>query len=159
MSQATLRKILKNLQDHPTDPRFRRLRLENKSIKEYIDLEPVRRILESIGFCQKEEMRQKAKAGFPPTEQVLVLEGDVDVDLVKDLADVMDGLSSEDVDVGAKGKRSMVSAARPSPTKNPAVEATQDERKVDEQSASTTETTRKADKEEASPPSKKAKSC
>lgn len=157
MSQATLRTILRNIQEHPTDPKFRRLRLENKSIKEYIDLEPVRRILESIGFFQTEETRQKPKAGFPSTEQVLVLDGDVDVALVKELADVMDGLSSEDVDIVGEEISKIDTAAVAAPAKNPTAEPTQGEQKVDEQSASTTKTTRKGDNEEGKSPSKKAK--
>jgi len=104
MSRATLRKILDNIQQHPRDPKFRRLRLENRSIKEYIDLEPVRRILTSIGFVQKEEPRVNTKEGvLPPTESFLVLEGDFDVDFVREIIDVLDGLSSKDDETNESG--------------------------------------------------------
>ena len=163
MSQATLRTILKNLQEHPTEPKFRRLRLENKSIQSYIDLEPVRRILASIGFCQKEELRQKPKSGYPPTEQVLVLEGDVDVELVKELADVMDGLSSHDGGTTNEEAGESSSASRNGTTmEQAAVEGTQTTEsndKEEETAATTTKMTSRNDveKEERKWPSKKAK--
>ena len=76
-------------------------------MKKYVDLAPVLRILTSIGFVRKEEERSVEEGSQssddksnnkPPVEQVLVLEGNVDVGQIKDLLNILDGLSSESGD-------------------------------------------------------------
>lgn len=53
------RKILSNLVSKPDEMKYRRLRLENKAVKELIDLEPVLNILSSVGFTRKQCKRFK----------------------------------------------------------------------------------------------------
>jgi hypothetical protein len=48
-----MRRILANLVSKPNEMKYRRLRLENKSVRELIDLEPVLNILTSVGFTKK----------------------------------------------------------------------------------------------------------
>lgn len=106
LSFKAVQKILTNLSKNPDELKYRKLRLENKAVKNYIDLEPVLRILTSIGFVRREEKR-KAAAGrdegeasasssaAPLVEQVLVLEGSVDVGQINELLEILDGLSPE----------------------------------------------------------------
>ena len=50
LSFEATKKILTNLLHHPDDPKYRKLRLENKSVRQLVDLEPVLNILSSVGF-------------------------------------------------------------------------------------------------------------
>ena len=106
LSFKAVQKILANLAKTPDEPKYRKLRLENKAVKKYIDLEPVLRILASIGFVRREEERklpvvhhqgeessEAYPAPLPPVEQILVLEGSVDVGQIKELIEILDGLS------------------------------------------------------------------
>ena len=68
-----------NLQLHPDEEKYRKLRLENKKVKEVCDLEPVLNILTSVGFVRTHCARQSKKKNadidnLPPTEEVLLLE-------------------------------------------------------------------------------------
>ena len=106
LSFKAVQRILTNLRKSPDEIKYRRLRLENPAVKKLVDLDPVLRILTSIGFVRKEEERSVAeegsksddKSGKPPVEQVLVLEGDADIGQIKDLLEILDGLSSESGD-------------------------------------------------------------
>ena len=98
LSFRAVQKILSNLSKCPDEVKYRRLRLENPAVRKYCDLDPVLRILTSIGFVRKEEERvveEGSQTDKPPVEQVLVLEGDVDVGQIKELLEILDGLSSE----------------------------------------------------------------
>lgn len=103
LSFKAVHRILRNLSKSPDEIRYRRLRLENPAVKKYVDLDPVLRLLASIGFVRKEEERSVEEGSQsddkcnnkPPVEQVLVLEGDVDVGLIQEFLNVLDGLSSE----------------------------------------------------------------
>jgi len=98
LSFKAVQKILSNLSQSPDEVKYRRLRLENPAVRKYCDLDPVLRILTSIGFVRKEEERaveEGSQTDKPPVEQVLVLEGDVDVGQIKELLDILDGLSPE----------------------------------------------------------------
>ena len=98
LSFKAVQKILSNLSKSPEEVKYRRLRLENPAVRKYCDLDPVLRILTSIGFVRKEEERaveEGSQSDKPPVEQVLVLEGDVDVGQIKELLEILDGLSPE----------------------------------------------------------------
>ena len=98
LSFKAVQKILTNLSKRPDEVKYRRLRLENPAVRKYCDLDPVLRILTSIGFVRKEEERvveEGSQTDKPPVEQVLVLEGDVDIGQIKELLEILDGLSSE----------------------------------------------------------------
>lgn len=103
LSFKAVQRILSNLSKSPDEIKYRRLRLENPAVKKYVDLAPVLRILTSIGFVRKEEARSVEegsqsddKSNYkPPVEQVLVLEGNVDVGQINELLNILDGLSSE----------------------------------------------------------------
>lgn len=104
LSFKAVQKILLNLSRTPDEPKYRKLRLENKAVKKYVDLEPVLRILSSIGFVRREEERtvpvvpdqESSEArSLPQVEQVLVLEGSVDVGQIKEILEILDGLSPE----------------------------------------------------------------
>ena len=98
LSFKAVQKILSNLSKRPDEVKYRRLRLENPAVRKYCDLDPVLRILTSIGFVRKEEERaveEGSQTDKPPVEQVLVLEGDVDIGQIKELLEILDGLSSE----------------------------------------------------------------
>ena len=101
LSFKTTKRILSNLSKNPNDLKYRKLRLENKSVKQLVDLEPVLNILTSIGFVRTQCARQihptqgaKTNANLPPTEEVLLLEGPV-LKEVNELLEILDGLSSE----------------------------------------------------------------
>lgn len=105
LSFKTTQKILTNLLNKPDEQKYRKLRMENKSVKQLVDLEPVLNILIYIGFVRTQCARQiKTKkqgetnvdANLPPTEDVLLLEGQVPINQVKELLDIMNGLSQQD---------------------------------------------------------------
>ena len=69
-----------------------------------MDLEPVLNILTCVGFSRKEIPRQlqtRGKKGggedynIPTTEEVLILEGHVPMSQVKELLEILEGLSPE----------------------------------------------------------------
>mmetsp|Transcript_26094 Transcript_26094/g.75342 ORF Transcript_26094/g.75342 Transcript_26094/m.75342 type:complete len:266 (-) Transcript_26094:141-938(-) len=102
LSFKAVQRILSNLCKSPDEVKYRRLRLENPSVRKYVDLDPVLRILTSIGFVRTEEERaveEGSQSDRPPVEQILVLEGDVDVGQIKELLEILDGLSRESVSV------------------------------------------------------------
>ena len=101
LSFSTVQKILTNLQQYPDEQKYRKLRLENKSVKELCDLEPVLNILTSVGFVRTHCARQSKKkkntdTDLPPTEEVLLLEGPVPTTQVNELLQILNGLSSGD---------------------------------------------------------------
>lgn len=99
LSFKAVQKILTNLQQHPNESKFRKLRLENKSVRSLCDLEPVLNILTSVGFIRTEAIRQKRKKDtvlddLPPTEEVLLLSpGDIQTAQVDELLQILNGLS------------------------------------------------------------------
>ena len=97
LSFKAVLKILTNLQQHPNESKFRKLRLENKSVRSLCDLEPVLNILTSVGFIRTEAIRQKKKKDtvlddLPPTEEVLSA-ADVQTAQVDELLQILNGLS------------------------------------------------------------------
>ena len=97
-SRRIVRKILGRIAERPGEVKFRRLRLENPAVRSYVDLAPARRILASVGFVEREEAgagRDGGGTGGPPVERVLVLEGNADVDQIRGLVEVLDGLASD----------------------------------------------------------------
>ena len=133
LSFATTTKILTNLRDKPDEPKYRKLRLENKSVKELVDLEPVLNILTSVGFARTNVARQTKRsndsnANLPPTEEVLLLEGPVPKDTVKELLDILNGLSKgkgddEDTDGDANGKAREPTAGKKREANEPSEES------------------------------------
>ena len=104
LSFKTVQKILTNLLKHPDEPKYRKLRLENKSVKELCDLEPVLNILTYVGFVRTQCVRQPSKkttnvnatADLQHTEEVLLLEGPLPTGQVNELLQILNGLSGED---------------------------------------------------------------
>jgi len=102
LSFKTTKKILSNLMQNPNESKYRKLRLENKSVKKLVDLEPVLNILTSIGFVRTQCSRQmrpslqdtKSNADLTPTEEVLLLEGPVPKEQVSGLLEILDGLTA-----------------------------------------------------------------
>lgn len=97
VSFKTTQKILTNLLNHPDEAKYRKLRLENKSVKQLVDLWPVLNILTSVGFARTQCARQTKNnhVHLPPKEEVLLLEGPVPATQVNDLLQIMNGLSQE----------------------------------------------------------------
>lgn len=101
LSFKATRKILSNLVSKPDEMKYRRLRLENKAVKELIDLEPVLNILSSVGFtrtlCERfvsdnasaENNKNNCK------EEVLLLEGSLPIDSINEILEIFDGLSND----------------------------------------------------------------
>ena len=104
LSFKTVQKILTNLLKHPDEPKYRKLRLENKSVKELCDIEPVLNILTYVGFVRTQCVRQPSKkttnvnadADLPHTEEVLLLEGPLPTGQANELLQILNGLSGED---------------------------------------------------------------
>ena len=97
LSFKAVQKILSNLVNKPNEPKYRRLRLENKAVKELIDLEPVLNILTSVGFVRKQCDRpslENSETLKNPKEEVLILEDSVPIELVNDFLDVLDGMTN-----------------------------------------------------------------
>ena len=85
LSQKAIHAILRNLAKEPGNPKYRKLRLNNIKVKSLLDLDPCRRLLTLVGFAEKEVDK----------EPVLILEGSVNIDELKQLLDIMDGLTDE----------------------------------------------------------------
>ncbi|CAJ1970341.1 unnamed protein product [Cylindrotheca closterium] len=85
LSRNSIQGLLKNLLKQPDNPKYRKLRLNNKKVKELLDLDPCRRLLTMVGFTEQELDR----------EPVLMLEGSVNVCEVRQLLDILEGLSDE----------------------------------------------------------------
>lgn len=96
LSFNAVQKILSNLLHNPDEPKYRKLRLENRYVKELCDLEPVLNILTSVGFvrthCARQNKKKNTKADLPPTEEVLLLEGTLGTH-VNELLQILNGLS------------------------------------------------------------------
>ena len=101
LSFKATRKILSNLVSKPDEMKYRRLRLENKAVKELIDLEPVLNILSSVGFTRKQCKRfisDNASAENNHNsckEEVLILEGSLPIDLINEMLEIFDGISND----------------------------------------------------------------
>jgi hypothetical protein len=102
LSYNTTKQILSNLVNHPNEAKYRKLRLENKAVRELVDLEPVLNILTSIGFVRLNCARQRKlkdvndKAnGLPPTEQVLQLNGPLPESQINELLQIMNSLGPD----------------------------------------------------------------
>ncbi|KAL3926122.1 MAG: hypothetical protein SGBAC_013594 [Bacillariaceae sp.] len=85
LSQNAIQAILKNLLKQPDNPKYRKLRLNNKKVKGLLDLDPCRRLLTMVGFAEQEV----------DNEPVLILEGSISIDEVKQILNILDGLSEE----------------------------------------------------------------
>lgn len=127
LSFKATQKILSNLLKSPDEAKFRKLRIvENKKVKELLDYEPVLNILTSVGFARKHcprESKNETETGTTlPTEEVLILEGEVPTSQIRELLDVLEGL-----------------APRQTP-KNPVIES---KRKADDETTNQTKKQRK----------------
>ena len=98
LSFKATRRILSNLVSKPHEMKYRKLRLENKVVKELIDIEPVLNILISVGFTRKmceRPLSENTNTTTNPTlkEEVLLLEGTLPLDHVNKLLEIIDGVS------------------------------------------------------------------
>lgn len=102
LSFRTTKQILSNLMKNPEDAKYRKLRLENKAVKELVDLEPVLNILTSIGFVRKNCARDimshmtivnQAEVLLQPMENVLLLEGPLQTAQINGLLKIMGALA------------------------------------------------------------------
>ncbi len=97
LSFKATQKILSNLLKSPDEAKYRKLRIgENKKVKELLDYEPVLNILTSVGFARKNcprESKSESKTTTPPTEEVLILEGEVPTLQIRELLNVLEGLT------------------------------------------------------------------
>ena len=97
LSFKATQKILSNLLKSPDEAKYRKLRIgENKKVKELLDYEPVLNILTSVGFARKNcprESKSESKTTTPPTEEVLILEGEVPTSQIRELLNVLEGLT------------------------------------------------------------------
>lgn len=102
LSFRATQRILTNLMDNPDEHKYRRLRLENKSVRELVDLEPVLNILTSVGFvrtqCARDATKNRGADALPPTEEVLLLEGPVPTTQINELLQILNGLSAQEHD-------------------------------------------------------------
>ena len=113
LSFKATQKILSNLLKSPDDPKYRKLRIgENKKVRELLDYEPVLNILTSVGFARKQCPRESKSSENDtkttlPTEEVLILEGDVPFSQIRDLLNILDGLTPQTPtnDQVSEGKR------------------------------------------------------
>jgi hypothetical protein len=101
LSFKALQKVLSNLVKSPENQKYRKLRLENKKVKELFDFESVLNVLTSVGFVRKQCPREQqhndnGTTTTSQTEEVLILEGEVHVSQIKDLLDVFEGLSTQE---------------------------------------------------------------
>lgn len=100
LSFRATRRILSNLVSKPHDMKYRKLRFENKVVKELIDIEPVMNILVSVGFTRRiceRSLSENTKNTTNQTrkEEVLLLEGTIPLDHVNNLLEIIDGISSD----------------------------------------------------------------
>ena len=99
LSFKATQKILSNLVKAPEEPKYRKLRLENKRVKELLDFDPVLNILSAVGFarkqCPREQKNDTETKTTTQTEEVLVLEGEVPISQIKDLLNIFEGLSPQ----------------------------------------------------------------
>lgn len=110
LSFKATRRILANLVSKPNEMKYRRLRLENKSVRELIDLEPVLNILTSVGFtkklCERTLTIGSVENETNTKEEVLILDGTVPVSQIKDLLEVFDGISKDTDTIQTENDRS-----------------------------------------------------
>lgn len=101
LSFKATRRILNNIVSKPDAMKFRRLRLDNKAVKELINLEPVLNILTSVGFtrkfCDVSVAEGSSTDATTAKEEVLLLEGAVPIDLITELLEILDGVSNDTV--------------------------------------------------------------
>lgn len=99
LSFNATKRILTNLLTNQDEVKFRKMRLENKRVKELVDLEPVLNILTSVGFVRMQVEREAKSVStseeLSPKEEVLLLEGTLPIDQIEALLKIMDGLSPE----------------------------------------------------------------
>lgn len=96
LSFKATRRILSNLVAKPDEMKYRKLRLENKQVKNLIDLEPVLNILTAVGFTRKLCDRTVSNINATTAkEEVLILEDDVPIDLLNDLLEIFDGMTND----------------------------------------------------------------
>ena len=91
LSQNAIKTILRNLLKDPENLKFRKLRLNNPKVKSLLDIDPCRRLLTFVGFSDKQDSETH--------EPLLLLEGKVDMEEVKQLLDIMESLSDDSVKV------------------------------------------------------------
>ena len=112
LSFNTTKHILSNLVKYPNEVKYRKLRLENKAVRELVDLEPVLNILTSIGFVRSHCTRQRKSKSvndkanrLPPTEQVLQLDGPLPASQINELLQIMNSMGPDaDLDDDATSK-------------------------------------------------------
>ena len=101
LSFKATQKILSNLLKSPDEPKYKKLRIgENKKVRELLDYEPVLNILTSVGFARKQCPRESKSSENDtkttlPTEEVLILEGEVPFSQIRDLLNILDGLTPQ----------------------------------------------------------------
>lgn len=99
LSFKATQKILSNLITFPEELKYRKLRLSNKRVKELVDFEPVLNILTSVGFvrrqCPRDQKTQHDAETITPTEEVLILDGDVPMSQIRDLLDILESLTKQ----------------------------------------------------------------
>jgi hypothetical protein len=99
LSFNTTKQILSNLVNYPNEVKYRKLRLENKAVRELVDFEPVLNILTSIGFvrsnCARQAKSKYVHCGLPPTEQVLQLNGPLPESQINELLQIMNSLGPD----------------------------------------------------------------
>jgi hypothetical protein len=98
LSFKATQKILTNLLKSPEEAKYRKLRItENKKVKELLDYEPVLNILTSVGFVRKHCPREQEieDETITPTEEVLILEGEVPISQIRDLLNILEGLTPQ----------------------------------------------------------------
>lgn len=127
LSFKATQKILSNLLKSPEEAKYRKLRIGgNKKVKELLDYEPVLNILTTVGFARKHcprESKSEIETGTtPPTEEVLILEGEVPTSQIRELLDVLEGLT---------------------PTQTPNNQVSESKRKADDETANDTKKQRK----------------
>lgn len=89
LSQKAIKTILRNLLKDPENLKFRKLRLNNPKVKSLLDIDPCRRLLTFVGFSEKQDSETH--------EPLLLLEGKVNMEEVKQLLEIMESLSDDSV--------------------------------------------------------------
>lgn len=97
LSFKATRRVLSNLVSKPDEMKYRKLRLENKAVKELVDLEPVLNILISVGFTREfcDRVASESTTTANTKEEVLILEGAVPLDQINELLEIFDGVSND----------------------------------------------------------------
>jgi hypothetical protein len=93
LSSKALQTILRNLIKDPSNPKYRKLRLRNKKVRELIDLDPCRRLLTLIGFTETTETTQTQQDNKEPV-LLLLDETMINASELQQLLEIFEGLES-----------------------------------------------------------------